>query len=630
MAKPPDKTQTKHQNETVNTHRHPSKGEVRQSLKPTSKIIHLPGDVRGINSKFDDIATAEGDSLRANIAGGVIDARLERSIDNSTSIEIDISDPDLRTLRSDILQEAFKIQVDDLWFQWAAIRKQGTMLTLVFEDEAIARLRQVKGFKKAYRDQVTRAEFIKSLVDEVKHPKIPTFIPELHVKQPVVPVTKTGTDTGPRSTSTSGARVPNSGTLTRVQIGQLMIAAGFPADVGVISEGIAISSREDTGHVVGQLQIGGGGGVGLWQLTGAHDYDECGPCNPPSKCADDALAQTRCAFAIWKGQGKQWSPAWTTAPYASKTQFADEARKAIELGAADGSATGTTETTIVKNQRYAYERKKKEDTWACSGRLADEVQWKRFVIAGTFCYLEEPELMNQNVFLEIDRDTVGIDNVDFDIDDGKDVQQLTITAWANHWAAPPGTKVELQDHGIADDEYIIDDIQASFFSDQITVTASRPLRPKREPATTQNSRTISGTTSVGGSATLQKMVAEADRMDALHKPYVSGGGHESPPSASGGWDCSGAVSRVLYVGGFLKSGEDTVALGSFGHSGPGKEVTLHDRALPGSAGHVIIDLGGRFFGTSGSNPGGGAGWIPDSVAKSEIGGLPTKRHPPGM
>lgn len=84
-------------------------------------------------------------------------------------------------------------------------------------------------------------------------------------------------------------------------------------------------------------------------------------------------------------------------------------------------------------------------------------------------------------------------------------------------------------------------------------------------------------------ASLANLIAEADRMTALHQPYTWGGGHGAF-SPDGPWDCSGAVSQLLHHLGLLSgrpltSGE----LMAWGELGRGKEFTVF-----ANAGHVFI------------------------------------------
>lgn len=119
-----------------------------------------------------------------------------------------------------------------------------------------------------------------------------------------------------------------------------------------------------------------------------------------------------------------------------------------------------------------------------------------------------------------------------------------------------------------------------------------------------------------------KALSEIDkierRMDIIDKrklPYLWGGGHVGDKNTlrryKGALDCSGAVSKVLGIDPRV-SGQ----FGSWGKSGKrskgdGINVYYNDE-------HVLMSRvrNGReeFWGTSKSNPGGGAGWIPRSAA----------------
>lgn len=101
------------------------------------------------------------------------------------------------------------------------------------------------------------------------------------------------------------------------------------------------------------------------------------------------------------------------------------------------------------------------------------------------------------------------------------------------------------------------------------------------------------------------MVSAANRVDKAQFPYLWGGGHQATPAPFGPFDCSGAVSYVLQHGGVQIPTMVSGALASAGRPGPGT-VTVFANPT-----HTFMRIGSRYFGTSGSNPGGGAGWFPD-------------------
>lgn len=100
-----------------------------------------------------------------------------------------------------------------------------------------------------------------------------------------------------------------------------------------------------------------------------------------------------------------------------------------------------------------------------------------------------------------------------------------------------------------------------------------------------------------------RLIRNGDRMDALQRPYLWGGGHGATASVSGPWDCSGGISELLDGAGFKTTPMVSGGFTSYGLAGKGKASIL------ANAEHVYAVLGNRAIGTSSENPGGGFGWI---------------------
>ena len=112
------------------------------------------------------------------------------------------------------------------------------------------------------------------------------------------------------------------------------------------------------------------------------------------------------------------------------------------------------------------------------------------------------------------------------------------------------------------------------------------------------------------------VIAAANSIASHHYNYEWGGGHNpsfAPTTGSGhgsgpgtGYDCSGAISAILHTVGIVKTPMVAQDFMTFGQPGPGgpNDVTIY-----ASSGHVFAKIGNKYFGTSGSNPGGGADWF---------------------
>lgn len=100
-----------------------------------------------------------------------------------------------------------------------------------------------------------------------------------------------------------------------------------------------------------------------------------------------------------------------------------------------------------------------------------------------------------------------------------------------------------------------------------------------------------------------KLTERANKINSKKMPYLWGGGHAGKVKLSNlaPLDCSGAVSAVLGINPKV-SGQFT----TWGKAGDGgsKGVTIYANGH-----HVLMKINGHFFGTSRTNPGGGAGWI---------------------
>lgn len=126
----------------------------------------------------------------------------------------------------------------------------------------------------------------------------------------------------------------------------------------------------------------------------------------------------------------------------------------------------------------------------------------------------------------------------------------------------------------------------------------------------------------------RQIVERQNQIDKQRLPYVWGGGHGGKVTIGkgmSGLDCSGAVSAALGLDPRVAS-----QFMSYGQPGLGKDVTIYAKAD-----HVLMAIRGQdgqwhFWGTSHSNPAGGAGWIPQSAISPQYLKGFTARHPVGM
>lgn len=601
--------------------------------------------VRGINSTIDHLHLRNQKWSTAVSNKLVREPTLVRTLEGASTLTLEVLDAEMELLGSPLLEAKHDVELDGLWFRSAGVSKAGENLSLTYEDREVAYMRRDEGAEKALRDRVTRAEFIYRLVKEVK-PRIPVWIPELHQTQPIedaeigveFEVTrddKHSAGLGPDSNITvKGVRA----TPTQIRNIDQVLSVGLSlgANEKVLVSSIACIIQEATAQ-----NLPGGdapGYSGLFQqhvswpgtatdiANAATNYFKNAPtasggaigynkANPSASPAQIAQAVQRSAYPSAYAQ-------WQREAESAVSQFLGGAG----AGAFQGTATIDTEVP------YQFERKKNEDTWACTQRLAQEVKWRAFVSAGIFYYADELRLLAQKPRIFIPRKKVeGVEQVDFDYDVGRPVTDLNITVRVREWAAPPGTVIQLgKKYGPAQGRYLVKEITSGLASSLATVLAVKATKPLPEPAPETESTSVSFGDSGGigafggpsGGGAVARMAAEADRIDKLHLSYVWGGSHgQSPTPNNGPFDCSSYVSHILQHGGYDIPTMVSGALASWGAPGPGKDVTIYANSE-----HVLMSINGRFTGTSGSNPGGGPGWI-STPSAGYLAGF-TKRHPP--
>lgn len=630
--------------------------------------------VQGIDSDFNDLVLRDGRKFHL-LVGNVTAADLTRTIEGASSIAVQVLDPHAELLNSTLLHERFDIRADGLWFRSVKIPydSQTKLTGITFEDRLIAYLRLMGGPVKAFRDQMTRAEFVKMLVDltnKVLGVQIGFYAPELHVVQPIAgsgPVT----DSSPtREADAMGAPGFESGAnLTvkgvkataaqkNVAARALSVADGlnapFMAMVAMITAGINESTLEDLSggdrDSVGFLQVRFGRArtvedqAKLFLLSGATGYK--------NSAGAIELAKTGEPLQSWLGN--MWYGVGSTYP---GLQYVSEARKWVEAWTGSGGTLGGG-TTQTKEERFPFEVGKNEDFWTAIVRLAKEVNWRVFPVGQKLWYIAEPDLFAQKVWLRVRRgETPGVERVAGDYDQGKPITQVDLTCRVKQWAAPPGTVVTLEDFGPfsvgdyfrdAKDQikglpgvqalgqarpvvgrYIVSSIATPMIggrSHLATVTLKKPTQPLPEPA--PQTRTVASPG--GGPAPAGVSGAGAERMikwaksvlgtqegSSLQRKWAAAAG----VSASVPW-CSVFISYGLvhicglkppsnpaYSGTWMEGWSDGSRVGKGGHQAG--DLLIFDWGDGGITDHIALDIGGgQMIGGNDSNNEVGQSTIP--------------------
>jgi hypothetical protein len=471
--------------------------------------------VHGLSARLEDV-TFYGKKFKAEVEGQVTSATLTRTIEGASTLIFDVHDPERRLLRHRMLRGRVVVEVDNLKFELVAVTKSGSSLKLTFEDHIVAELRRITGARKVYRDKVTRAEFVLSQVREAEK-RIPVYIMELHKEQPIAkPDEQVGTEVkieeqrgGSGGIDPSANITVKGAPATPTQIRNIEAVLSVGASLGapgiVLLSSIMCITQEATAQNLGYGDQPGYSGLfqqhTSWPGTAtdinnaATNYFKNAPTYPGG-----AIEYAKDNPGAGPGQIAQ---AIQRSAYPSAyDQWRAEAERTLDAFSGGGVGfSGSISTTVA--ERYAFERKASENAWDSTGRLAEEVKWRRFVSSGVFYYAAEDDLIDRKpvIWIGVEDFPEGIHEVDFDYDHGKDVTEVTVRAHFEHWAAPPGTVVKLAEKwGVAGGKYLVTQIESSLFTEDVTITLRKPTKSLNEPAPETETMTgsFSGPMSSGG------------------------------------------------------------------------------------------------------------------------------------
>ena len=153
-------------------------------------------------------------------------------------------------------------------------------------------------------------------------------------------------------------------------------------------------------------------------------------------------------------------------------QWLEEATKIVdEYGYSDQS-----DDPVIREEPYFFSRGepgKPEDSWRALQRLADEVNWRCFVVSKTVYFMSENRLIRSSVRAEVNDRTPGVIRISADFDSGKKLGEVEVIAQIGRWAAPPGTVVRLTDLGPLNGRWFVDTVERNLFETDGTITLTQ-------------------------------------------------------------------------------------------------------------------------------------------------------------
>ena len=555
-------------------------------------------------------------SLRANVAGAIIgDVSISRKMDGASELGFTLSDPDGEIRRSRFLTEATRFSIDELGFVLVQVSKSGQDLSLTAEDAVVYRLRQKKGPKKAYRDQVTRAQFAKSLVREIG--KDVRFVsPELNKIQPIAG-SKSRTTTSRQVDADRESGIPSNATgltvkgaaanATQKRVADEIIRAALPYNPPhrALVALLCAATHESVMGTLGMTPatITDGTSVGILQALTSNISVENAQSIPYNvrRFLVEPWTGTSLGGAIKQAKAGRSIGDICTSIQGNSTgdvfsQWKDEAQKWIEAYQGGGGSTSITVT-----ERYAFQVGKNENYWDALKRLAEEVNWRCFVVGKSVYFIAEPTLFQSRRRMILDEDSRGVESIDWDIDSGKRADSATVAARVANWQAPPGSVVVLdKSQGPARGRWLVETIDGSLNLPDVSIELKRPSKPKPEPAAETSTRTVEGEQGASGSGGADQAVRWAKSVVGTAQGSSQ---YNTWMSAVGGTDpwCS------FWIG-YIMREVCGLSCSSFGHSSywltwsgaervsessikPG-DIVVYDWGNGGDTDHVALYVGG--------------------------------------
>lgn len=460
----------------------------------------------------------DGNQLDIKLAGAILAADVERTMEGSSTVTLRVHDPDYWLIRNsglltkDRLADGIRLEIDDLPFVLAEIQKADRGMELVFYDEAIWKLKALKGARKASRAKSTRAQFVELLAKEAG---VGFISPDRDVTQDIEDFS--------RSEQRQLGRTPTIGDgdnnlrqynriypahfidqatgrtrLSAATVGKIAEAAGLP---GLAFQQIA---RGESGYYPGVVQRDPGDGMvgyGLWQMTpnawgaGSILHRKMAALGGLDAMRNPVKA-AQMAKVMYDLSGLQ---PWTG------TRYLTDAGRA-GANAAAGGAPGSDGVDKTYVARYEFRRGANESSWAAMTRLAEEVGWRCFAVGGRVWFASDLTLMKGKPKLTVSEGAAGVDRIGWTWTTGRKIDEAELTVRSVDWPALPGSVVIVDGEGPADGRWLVRSIRRDLLDPTATaeVTLGQPVKPKLEPASrvvTRPSTEPAGSIGAAGSGT---------------------------------------------------------------------------------------------------------------------------------
>lgn len=447
-----------------------------------------------------------------NIVDRITGASVTRTMDGASTLNVDILDDKREFLNSNVFHSKIDVNTEGLWWRLRAFDKQADKLTLIWEDREVAILRGYdKHIAPIDRLSKTRAEFVLQMLKEVKELSIPYYIPDLHDPQAVFnqqgdalyPDERAkgiGQNEKLKITDSPGGNERNASVLqiqianTILSVGDKAIAAAHPhkrklkvcAIMTAIVESQLIELPDGDLDSKGAFQQRPSQG---WPDTAntviqanafyehAVKYDALHPTfSYGSVCQGVQGSAFGGRYELHRQEAENFVNAYgTIGADAEASAAAINAQRTFE-GATGGYYFYRGEPPSRKHQQW-----REENTWNCIERLANDVNWRKFFVSGTFYFISEDDLFKSQPRAILSETESGVDSIDGNYDVNKKVAVLEANVRMGKFAIPPGCVVKVEDMGPMNGRWLASSIERDLFLPNGSITLKKPSPILLEP-----------------------------------------------------------------------------------------------------------------------------------------------------
>jgi len=166
-----------------------AKAKAASKKKIAAVKVKLPARLGAVRPPAADLDPGslilQGGPIPVQLASLVTSMVLTQTMQGASTLELIVADYWGDLVNSPLLKGGLTLGWDGVQYTLVKTAKGDRTMTLTFEESAVNLLRGYNKPKKAARATVTRAQFVRSLITEVKQARIPYMIPEVNARQPV-------------------------------------------------------------------------------------------------------------------------------------------------------------------------------------------------------------------------------------------------------------------------------------------------------------------------------------------------------------------------------------------------------------------------------------------------------------